>query len=227
MRLAFTAVQHTSGCTKPERGAGSAFGAQRLKSADQIGTPSPPQWERGWFAGARHCASPNFSARPAGVVPDLALLHSISLPPGVYGGDGVERLFTNTLDWEAHPYFQSIRGLQVSAHFFIRRDGALWQFVSCDDRAWHAGQSTFAGRDNCNDFSIGIELEGLEGQTFEPAQYAQLLALLSALVKNYPLGDIAGHSDVAPGRKIDPGSGFDWFRLTEWAGPMHINVPVR
>jgi len=158
-------------------------------------------------------------------LPDLALLHSISLPPGVYGGDAVQRLFTNTLDWEAHPYFQSIRGLQVSSHFFIRRDGELWQFVSCDDRAWHAGQSTFKGRDNCNDFSIGIELEGLEGQTFESAQYRCLLELLSALVGKYPIGYLAGHSDVAPGRKMDPGTGFAWFRLAKWAAQMHIEIP--
>lgn len=196
-----------------------------MKPTDQIGTTQPSRWSRGWFDGARHCASPNFGARPTGLLPDLALLHSISLPPGVYGGDAVQRLFTNTLDWEAHPYFQSIRGLQVSSHFFIRRDGELWQFVSCDDRAWHAGQSTFKGRDNCNDFSIGIELEGLEGQTFESAQYRCLLELLSALVGKYPIGYLAGHSDVAPGRKMDPGTGFAWFRLAKWAAQMHIEIP--
>ena len=183
-------------------------------------------WKRGWYAAAQHCASPNFGARPAGAVLDLLLLHSISLPPGVYGGDAVQRLFTNTLDWDAHPYFQTIRGLEVSAHFFIRRDGALWQFVSCDDRAWHAGQSSYRGRDNCNDFSIGIELEGLEGQTFEPAQYAALRVLLTALMENYPVRFLAGHSDVAPGRKIDPGSGFEWRQLSDFALQWHLSLPL-
>ena len=183
-------------------------------------------WKQGWYAAAQHCASPNFGARPAGAVLDLLLLHSISLPPGVYGGDAVQRLFTNTLDWDAHPYFQTIRGLEVSAHFFSRRDGALWQFVSCDDRAWHAGQSSYRGRDNCNDFSIGIELEGLEGQTFEPAQYAALRVLLTALMENYPVRFLAGHSDVAPGRKIDPGSGFEWRQLSDFALQWHLSLPL-
>ena len=184
------------------------------------------RWTRGWYTGAQHCASPNFGARPTDAVLDLVLLHSISLPPGVYGGDAVERLFTNTLDWDAHPYFQTIRGLEVSAHFFIRRDGVLWQFVSCDDRAWHAGQSSYRGRDNCNDYSIGIELEGLEGQTFEPAQYAALRVLLTALMENYPVRFLAGHSDVAPGRKIDPGSGFEWRQLSDFALQWHLSLPL-
>ena len=182
-------------------------------------------WALGWYAGARHCASPNFGARPAGAVLDLVLLHSISLPPGVYTGDAVERLFTNTLDWDAHPYFQTLRGLEVSAHFLIRRDGALWQFVSCEDRAWHAGASSFQRRDNCNDFSIGVELEGLEGDTFEPAQYDGLRALLCALSEQYPLRHLAGHSDVAPGRKIDPGPGFEWHRLSDLASQLNLEMP--
>ncbi len=182
-------------------------------------------WALGWYAGARHCASPNFGARPAGAVLDLVLLHSISLPPGVYTGDAVERLFTNTLDWDAHPYFQTLRGLEVSAHFLIRRDGALWQFVSCEDRAWHAGASSFQRRDNCNDFSIGVELEGLEGDTFEPAQYDGLRALLCALSEQYPLRHLAGHSDVAPGRKIDPGPGFEWHRLSDVASQLNLGLP--
>jgi len=182
-------------------------------------------WTLGWYAGARHCASPNFGARPAGAVLDLVLLHSISLPPGVYTGDAVERLFTNTLDWDAHPYFQTLRGLEVSAHFLIRRDGALWQFVSCEDRAWHAGASSFQRRDNCNDFSIGVELEGLEGDTFEPAQYAGLRTLLRALSEQYPLRHLAGHSDVAPGRKIDPGPGFEWHRLSYVASQLNLELP--
>jgi AmpD protein len=183
-------------------------------------------WTLGWYAGARHCASPNFGARPAGAVLDLVLLHSISLPPGVYTGDAVERLFTNTLDWDAHPYFQTLRGLEVSAHFLIRRDGALWQFVSCEDRAWHAGASSFQRRDNCNDFSIGVELEGLEGDTFEPAQYAGLRTLLRALSEQYPLRHLAGHSDVAPGRKIDPGPGFEWHRLSDVASQLNLELPA-
>lgn len=183
------------------------------------------RWEKGWYTGAQHCVSPNFGARPVDAVLDLVLLHSISLPPGVYGGDAVERLFTNSLDWDAHPYFQSIRGIEVSAHFFIRRDGRLLQFVSCDDRAWHAGQSSFWGRDNCNDYSIGIELEGLEGQNFEAGQYAALRVLLTALLENYPLRFLAGHSDVAPGRKIDPGPGFEWHQLSDLALQWQLSLP--
>src|ERR1700712_1122509 len=128
-------------------------------------------WSAGWLARARRCPSPNFGPRPAGVVPELVLIHSISLPPGEYGGDAIEQLFTNRLDWGAHPYYEQIRGIEVSAHFVIRRDGESIQFVSCDDRAWHAGASSWRGRANCNDYSIGIELEGLEGERFEAAQY--------------------------------------------------------
>jgi len=145
-------------------------------------------------------------------------VHSISLPPGVYGGDEVRRLFTNTLDWDAHPYFQQIRGMQVSAHFFIRRDGALLQFVSCDDRAWHAGRSAWRGREECNDDSVGIELEGLEGETFESAQYEALAALCAALAQHYPIRHVAGHEHIAPGRKNDPGAGFEWARLQREVG---------
>ena len=140
----------------------------------------------------------------------LAVLHSISLPPGEYGGDAVERLFTNRLDWDAHPYYQAIRGLRVSAHFLLRRDGRVLQFVSCDQRAWHAGASSWRGRENCNHYSIGIELEGLEGMRFEAAQYTQLARLLRALAARYPIDEVVGHEDVAPGRKFDPGAGFDW-----------------
>lgn len=170
------------------------------------------EWTAGWWRPARRIPSPNFGPRPPGSVVSLALLHSISLPPGVYGGDAIERLFTNRLDWDAHPYFQAIRGLEVSSHFVLRRDGEPLQFVSCDERAWHAGRSSWRGRDQCNDWSIGIELEGLEGETFEPAQYALLGRLLGALAQAYPLTDAAGHEHVAPGRKHDPGPGFDWAR---------------
>jgi N-acetyl-anhydromuramoyl-L-alanine amidase len=154
--------------------------------------------------------SPNFGPRPDGAAVSLAIVHSISLPPGEYGGDAIERLFTNRLDPDAHPYYQALRGLKVSAHFLLRRDGELLQFVSVEQRAWHAGQSAWRGRDNCNDWSVGIELEGLEGSTFEPVQYRQLARLLRALASRYPISEAVGHEHVAPGRKADPGPGFDW-----------------
>ena len=170
-------------------------------------------WRDGWYGYARRLESPNFGARPPGSTVDLVVVHSISLPPGRYGGDEVQRLFTNTLDWKAHPYFRQIEGTQVSSHFYVRRNGELWQFVSCDERAWHAGQSSYRGRDNCNDDSIGIELEGLEGDLFEPAQYETLGGLCAAIVQQYPIAHVAGHEHVAPGRKNDPGKGFDWLGL--------------
>lgn len=174
---------------------------------------SAVRWNDGWLGSARRCESPNFGARPAGTSIDLVLIHSISLPPGEYGGDAIERLFTNTLDWDAHPYYETIRGLSVSSHFVVRRDGELLQFVSCDERAWHAGASSWRGRSDCNDYSIGIELEGLEGQVFEAAQYRRLAALVKKLAKRYPVSMVAGHEHVAPGRKRDPGTGFAWTRL--------------
>ena len=179
---------------------------------DGIARP-PALWRDGWYRYAHALASPNFGARPAGAQIDLIVIHSISLPPGEFGNGGVQRLFTNQLDWEAHPYFQGIRSLQVSSHFFITRLGALWQFVACCDRAWHAGQSCYRGRNNCNDDSIGIELEGLEGDTFEACQYETLSGLCAALLQAYPIAHIAGHEHIAPGRKQDPGPGFDWSLL--------------
>jgi len=176
---------------------------------------SDSDWDRGWLQRAIRLDSPNFGPRPAQACIDLVVVHSISLPPGQYGGNAVQDLFTNRLDWDAHPYYQQIRGLEVSSHFYIRRDGELWQFVSCDDRAWHAGHSHYRGRDNCNDDSIGIELEGLEGETFEPAQYETLAQLCQTLAQHYPVAHIAGHEHVAPGRKQDPGPGFDWPRLRQ------------
>lgn len=155
----------------------------------------------------------------------LVVVHSISLPPGEYGGDAIERLFTNTLNWDAHPYFQSIRGLKVSAHFVIRRSGKLLQFVSCDRRAWHAGVSQWRGRDNCNDYSIGVELEGLEGQRFEAAQYTQLAKLLRALARRYSIDAVVGHEHVAPARKHDPGRAFDWARLARALRWSSARVP--
>jgi AmpD protein len=169
-----------------------------------------PSAEAGWLSAARACPSSNFGPRPQGSSITLAVIHSISLPPGEYGGDAIERLFTNRLDWDAHPYYREIRGLEVSAHFVVRRDGELLQFVSCEQRAWHAGRSSWQGRENCNDYSIGIELEGLEGDSFEAAQYDTLAALLVELAQRYPLQSVVGHEHVAPGRKLDPGPGFDW-----------------
>lgn len=177
--------------------------------------PGTELWCDGWYRHARRLDSPNHGPRPAGAQVDLLVLHSISLPPGRYGGDEVLQLFTNTLDWNEHPYFKSIEGLQVSAHFLIRRHGELWQFVSTDARAWHAGVSHYRGRDNCNDDSIGIELEGLEGDTFEPAQYETLASLCAALAQRYPIRHIAGHEHVAPGRKADPGPGFSWTQIQQ------------
>ena len=176
--------------------------------------PASTLWRNGWYRYARALVSPNFGARPESACIDLIVIHSISLPPAEYGNYNVQRLFTNELDWNAHPYFQSIRGMQVSAHFFISRAGELWQFVSCDARAWHAGQSSYRGRSNCNDDSVGIELEGLEGNSFEVAQYETLCSLCAALMAQYPVVHVAGHEHIAPGRKHDPGPSFDWYELT-------------
>lgn len=176
----------------------------------------PEEWREGWFRAARHVPSPNFNARPAAARVDLLVVHNISLPPGEFGGPGIEQLFTNTLSPAEHPYYATIAELQVSAHFLIRRDGEIVQFVSVDNRAWHAGQSLWCGRHNCNDFSVGIELEGTDERPYEDIQYAQLQQLVDALRRNFPsLGpdDVAGHSDIAPGRKTDPGPAFDWSRL--------------
>ncbi|HYD80606.1 MAG TPA: 1,6-anhydro-N-acetylmuramyl-L-alanine amidase AmpD [Paucimonas sp.] len=169
----------------------------------------------GWCRQARHVQSPNRDARPDGVAVDLLVIHNISLPPGEFGGQQIIELFTNQLDCDAHPYFDQLRGLRVSAHFLIRRDGSLLQFVSTDERAWHAGVSSFRGRERCNDFSIGIELEGTDFEAFEDAQYKTLAALACALGARYPLNAAAGHEHIAPGRKSDPGPHFDWFRVRQ------------
>ena len=169
----------------------------------------PRRLPQGILRGARYVASPNCDARPRGTAATLLVLHAISLPPGQYGGDAIERLFTNRLDPEAHPYFKQIQGLKVSTHFLIRRDGELVQFVPLGRRAWHAGVSSWRGRSRCNDFSVGVELEGAGDDRFTAAQYTTLAALL----KELRLRDIAAHSDVAPGRKTDPGARFDWARL--------------
>lgn len=168
--------------------------------------------EAGWLDAARRVPSPNFNQRPPDCTIELLVLHNISLPPGRYGGGHVERLFTNRLDHDADPYFAGLRGLEVSAHFLIERTGRLTQFVSCRDRAWHAGVSSFEGRANCNDFSIGIEIEGCDVQRFEAVQYRTLARLSRCLFDAYPLRAVRGHSDVAPGRKTDPGPFFSWRR---------------
>lgn len=167
----------------------------------------------GWARPAQHTPCANCDARPTGVEPTLVVVHNISLPPGQFGGDAVAALFLNQLDCDAHPYYTRLRGLRVSAHFFVRRDGKLLQFVSCNERAWHAGASNFAGRERCNDFSIGIELEGSDEHVFEAPQYDTLTRLCAALCERYPITALAGHADIAPGRKTDPGPHFDWHRL--------------
>lgn len=167
----------------------------------------------GAVTGARQIVSPNCDARPAGAQVCLLVLHSISLPPGHFGGDAVERLFTNRLDAGAHPYFAQIQALRVSAHFFLRRDGELIQFVPVGARAWHAGASVWRGRPGCNDYSVGVELEGIDDIPFDDRQYARLAQLTRALQAALPLTDVAAHADVAPSRKTDPGPFFDWPRF--------------
>ncbi|MGE0115928.1 MAG: 1,6-anhydro-N-acetylmuramyl-L-alanine amidase AmpD [Steroidobacteraceae bacterium] len=170
----------------------------------------------GLLSGARQVASPNFDERPAAVMPELIIVHGISLPPGEYGGLWIDKLFTNTLPPDVHPYFRQIEGMQVSSHLLIRRDGEVVQYVPFHLRAWHAGASNYCGRERCNDFSIGIELEGSDDTAYEAEQYRELAWVILALCAAYPslsLERIVGHSDVAPGRKTDPGNGFDWPRL--------------
>lgn len=169
----------------------------------------------GWCKGIGHCPSPNFNTRPDGEI-SLLVIHNISLPPGQFGTGKVPELFQNTLRAEEHPYFEGICHLRVSAHFLIERDGTVTQFVSCLERAWHAGVSLFEGRENCNDFSLGIELEGTDDQPFTDAQYEALSALSGQLCRAYPAitaERICGHSDIAPGRKTDPGDYFEWPRF--------------
>lgn len=174
-------------------------------------TDGAPLWvEDGWLAGVDRLPSPNAGERPAGAGVSLIVVHNISLPPDEFGGDWVEDFFLNRLDAAAHPYFAEIAGLQVSSHFYVRRDGRIRQFVACDRRAWHAGRSCWQGRVNCNDFSVGIELEGCDSRSFEAGQYAALWSLVDALRARYPIAAVTGHSDVAPGRKTDPGPYFDW-----------------
>ncbi|HDZ56194.1 MAG TPA: 1,6-anhydro-N-acetylmuramyl-L-alanine amidase AmpD [Pseudomonas xinjiangensis] len=167
----------------------------------------------GWFSGAEVCATSHFNARPPGESISLLVIHNISLPPGQFGGKHVQRFFTGQIDPAGHPYFSEIAHLRVSAHFLIERDGAVTQFVSCLNRAWHAGDSRYARRSDCNDFSIGVELEGTDDEPYSADQYSALVELTCALRKAYPditPGRITGHEFIAPGRKTDPGPGFDW-----------------
>jgi N-acetyl-anhydromuramoyl-L-alanine amidase len=166
--------------------------------------------EDGWTNGVVRTPSPNFDARAADTIINLLVIHNISLPPGQFGGPFIADLFGNRLDCDAHPYFDQLRPLRVSAHFLIRRDGEVMQFVSANDRAWHAGASSFCGRERCNDFSIGIELEGSDFEPFDRPQYDSLAALTYALRARYSLTDVVGHEHIAPGRKTDPGPFFDW-----------------
>jgi N-acetyl-anhydromuramoyl-L-alanine amidase len=175
--------------------------------------------EQGWLAGARRLPSPNFDARPQGSAVELLVVHNISLPPHQFGGQAVVDLFLDRLDVAAHPFFTTwLTGVRVSAHLYIRRDGELIQFVSCADRAWHAGQSEWRGRSRCNDFSIGIELEGSDLIPYRDAQYDVLAAVVRELCAVYPIADIVGHSNIAPGRKTDPGPFFDWERFRSSVG---------
>jgi AmpD protein len=162
------------------------------------------------LAPVRQVRSPHFDERPAGTRVTLLVVHGISLPPGRFGGDAIERLFTGNLDPGAHPYFETLRGVRVSAHFLVRRDGRIVQFVPCDLRAWHAGASAWEGRERCNDFSIGVEVEGTDRRPYALPQYRALAWLTRALLARYPIADIVGHEDIAPGRKTDPGPAFRW-----------------
>jgi N-acetylmuramoyl-L-alanine amidase len=181
------------------------------------------EWQQGRWQGAEQLDSPNFSPREAGSEVSLVVLHNISLPPFEYGSDAVQRLFTNRIDPAAHPFFAQIAGLRVSSHFFIARSGRVQQFVSCDDAAYHAGVSSFRGRDKCNGFSVGIEIEGCDFEPFTEAQYAALETLLAALMRAYPIRAVTGHQDIAPQRKTDPGHFFDWPRLIRTGFPVDRN----
>jgi len=177
--------------------------------------PIPGEFQMGfdgWCLQAQRIPSPNFDARPEGNAISLLVIHNISLPLGQFGTGFISALFTNQLDCDAHPSFCDLRAIRVSAHFLIRRDGEVDQFVSADERAWHAGVSSFAGRERCNDFSIGIELEGTDFEPYSDLQYEALVRLTSVLCNHYPLVDVAGHEHIAPGRKTDPGPYFDWAR---------------
>ncbi len=200
------------------------FAVQAKRIASPGGRPRPRLSVdvAGIVSRARQVASPHHDARPAGTAITLLVVHGISLPPGEFGGDGIERLFTARLDPNAHPYYATIADLRVSAHFLIRRDGSLLQFVPCAQRAWHAGVSSWRGVPRCNDYSIGVEVEGTDDLPYTPAQYRKLARLVKALLRRYPIAAIVGHSDIAPGRKTDPGPSFDWSRLRRQIGSAAV-----
>lgn len=181
-------------------------------------------WQNGRWQGARQAFSPNFHPRETGDAVSLVVLHNISLPPFEYGTGAVEKLFTNQIRHEEHPFFSLIHTLRVSSHFFISREGETVQFVSCSDTAYHAGVSSFHGREKCNAFSVGIELEGCDFEPFSEAQYRALENLLSALCRQYPIEAVTGHQDIAPGRKTDPGHFFDWQRIEKMGFPVDRNA---
>ena len=174
--------------------------------------------EQGWLSGVRRIPSPNQDRRPPGAAITLLVIHNISLPPGEFGGDAIAQLFTNTLDTTLHPFYAQLEGLRVSAHFLVRRNGEILQFVGCAQRAWHAGASSWRGRERCNDYSIGIELEGDDYQPFTADQYRALARLTRRLCRRYPITGITGHSHIAPGRKTDPGPHFDWREYSRLVG---------
>jgi AmpD protein len=208
---------------KPPRAAKLADAARRVRNT------SPSRRlaidAAGIVTSAHQVPSPNRDQRPADVAITLIVVHGISLPPGEFGGDAIERFFTNQLYPAAHPYYADIAALNVSAHFLVRRDGELIQFVACGERAWHAGASNWKGRERCNDYSIGIELEGTDDLPYEPAQYETLARLTKALCRRYPISELVGHSDIAPGRKSDPGPAFDWSRLRRLLGSLDLLTP--
>jgi AmpD protein len=171
--------------------------------------------ENGVLAGAVQVPSPNADERPDSAAVTLLVVHNISLPPGEFGGEDITRLFTNTLDFAGHPYYRELRDLKVSSHFLIRRSGELVQFVPCAKRAWHAGPSNWRGRERCNDFSIGVELVGADDQPYAGEQYLRLAELTLVVRRRYPVVDVVGHVDIAPGRKTDPGAAFDWGHYRE------------
>jgi AmpD protein len=206
----------------PAHGLSAMMRRRQILPIDEVRGARPRRWlaidAHGIAAAAAQLPSPNQDNRPSGSNVSLIVVHGISLPPGRFGGDGVARLFANSLDPGAHPYYAGIAHLRVSSHFFIRRDGELVQFVACGRRAWHAGVSSWRGRTGCNDYSIGIELEGTDDLPYASAQYLALARLARAIRRRYPIRDMVGHSDVAPGRKTDPGPMFDWSRLGRLLG---------
>ncbi len=207
------------GATSARRSSG-APGAVAKPAPRRLGIDAP-----GFANLAKQVPSPNCDDRPDNCTISLIIVHGISLPPGEFGGDAIPRLFTNRIDASVHPYYATIADLRVSAHFLIRRDGALLQFVACAKRAWHAGTSSWRGRGRCNDYAVGIELEGTDTLPYAATQYAMLSRLVRALRRRYPIEDVVGHSDVAPGRKTDPGPAFDWERLGRLLGPRRQRAP--